>query len=211
MRIPIMTAGAVAALFASTTASAGPTIKVHVTSDEPVAFEHRVIPSEPWELVCNAPCDADVLPGEQFRFAETADAGETKPFGLKSEKADANGVITIQHHKGNKPLYLAAPYVIAGSAALFIAGIVTTVIGVTKAHGFLADGSKEQTNAVTGVGTLMIMGGLAGGYFGVSSRINEKYSDATGDVRSLEPVAGQGQAAPQRGMAIFVPIFSGRF
>lgn len=211
MKLPLTAAVTSTAFLLAGAASADWTIKVHVETEEPVAFEHRSAENQPWELVCNAPCDGVVPVGDEFRFAETNDANETKPFGLKTEKPDANGVITVQHHKTSKSLYRAAPFVLIGSAAVFVTGIVLATVGITKAHGFLNDGSREQTNAVTGAGTLLIMAGLGGGYFGLSSRINNRYSDASGDVRSLEPVHGTGSSAPTRGVSILVPIFSGTF
>lgn len=207
----IATGVAAAALMIPGTALADWTVKVHVSTDEPVVLEHRASANAPWEVACDSPCDVALPVADEYRFAPTSDARETEPFLLKTDKPDANGAITVEHHKSNGTLFKASPFIIAGSAAVFITGIVMATVGITKAHGTQADGSREQTNAVTGAGTLLIMAGLGGGYFGVSSYINNKYSDANGDVRRLEPQPSHGEVAPSRGIAIFVPVFSGRF
>lgn len=206
-----MTAAAAAALIIPATALADWTVKVHVNTDEPVILEHRTSASAPWEFACNSPCDVPLPVAEEFRFAATSDARESEPFLLKTDKPDQDGGITIEHHKSNGTLYKASPFIMAGSAAVFITGIVMATVGITKAHGTQADGSREQTNALTGAGTLLIMAGIGGGYFGVSSFINNRYSDANGDIRRLEPQPSHGETAPSRGIAIFVPVFSGRF
>lgn len=211
MKLPIVTFAAAAAAIIPATASADWTVRVHVSTDEPVALEHRTAENAPWEFACNSPCDVNLPVADEFRFAETSDARASEPFLLKTDKPDANGAITVEHHKSSGALFRASPYIIASSVAVFITGIVMTTIGVTKAHGTLGDGSREQTNALTGAGTLLIMAGLGGGYFGVSSYVNNKYSDVNGDVRRLVPQPSHGDTAPSRGIAVLVPLLSGRF
>ncbi len=195
---------------AAANAEGEPTVKVHVDADGKVALEKRSAANAPWELACDAPCDAQLPVTWEYRFAASGESPESKPFKLASKDGDKE--ITIKAQLADKKKKDRGLYVLIGSAAVAVSGIVVFIAGIHPSHTFAADGTTRDVNYnVATVGSLMIAGGVAGGIVGGSWYLGNSATQAGGAVKDIDAPSKKGAVPGPTGFAFVVPVWSGTF
>jgi hypothetical protein len=188
-----------------------PTVKVHVDADGKVALEKRSAANAAWEPACDAPCDVALPVTWEYRFAASGESPESKPFKLAAKAGDKD--ITIKAQLADKKKKDLGMYVLIGSAAVALGGIVVFIAGIRPSHTFADDGTTRDTNFnVATIGSLMLGAGVAGGIVGGSWYLGNKATRADGAVKDIDAAPSKSGSIPTpTGVSFVVPVWSGTF
>lgn len=184
-------------------------VRVHIDAPVDVPLERRSAANAPWEHACNAPCDEPQPVSYEYRFGATSGSPESQPFMLDSRKGDS---ITIKAEPADAKKKKLAPYVLIGSAVVAVTGIVIIAAGVRPSETFDADGQTHHTNInLITAGTLLLAAGATGGIVGGSWYLRNNATQPSGDVQRIPEPSKAGSAPAPRGVALMLPIWSGKF
>jgi hypothetical protein len=191
-----------------------PSVKVHVDADangKGVALEKRSAQNAAWEHACDAPCDVKLPVTWEYRFAASGESPESKPFKLATKDGDKE--ITIKAELADKKKKDRGLYVLIGSAAVALGGIVVFIAGIHPSHTFADDGSTRDVNYnVATIGSLMLAGGVAGGIVGGSWYLGNSATQAGGAVKDIDaPSNKTGSVPAPTGVSFVLPLWSGTF
>ena len=152
-------------------------VEVVVDSPVPVSLERRSGAGAEWEFACNAPCKERMAVTAQYRIVG-ANLNASNPFTLDTTQGD-RVVLTVSpgvHKKAVRGVWI-----LAGSGALVVTGVILLIAGSDGSATFNSDGVTHNANTnFIFAGTGLILAGVVGGVLGGAWYLDNRHSGVEG-------------------------------
>ena len=139
------------------------TVEIHIDSPTPVDLIRLHGSNTDWYSVCTSPCDVRVPKADTFRIIGK-DINRSKPFRIDAAQS---GRVNVKVTPGTKSKRELGLWVLGGSGAVALGGIIVLAAGVSPSSSFSGDGLTHNENQTAiAVGSLLIVAGITGGITG---------------------------------------------
>ena len=159
------------------------TVDVAIDSPVGVSLERRSGAGAEWEFACNAPCNQRMATTAQYRIVGV-DLNASKPFMLDTTQGE-RVVLTVSpgvHKKAVRGLW-----VLAGSGAILVTGLIVLLAGSDGSSTFTSDGQTHNSNTnFIFAGTALMLVGVAGGVLGGAWYLDNRHTGVNG-VQATSP------------------------
>lgn len=172
-------------------------IEIHIDSPTPVELIRLHENNTDWWSVCTSPCDVRVPRGDSFRIIGR-DINRSKPFRIDAAQ---QGRVNVKVTPGVKKKRELGLWVLGGSGAVALGGIIVLAAGVSPSSSFTNDGLTHNENQTAiAVGSLLVLAGVTGGITGGALAFDNSRTTvdvgAAPESRFNEPM----RPAPQAGL-----------
>ena len=176
------------------------TVLVHLDSPETVHLEHREgvgNKQNPWQYVCDSPCDEPVMSSDEFRITGPT-VNSSKSFVLKSGDGQK---VTLQVVPGKQGKAVAGYVLVGTGVGMAVAGTLVIAIGSRGGKTFPGQEGGSDTSTtnnanynIIAIGTGLIVGGVVAGVLGGAWAIDNAHTrvGAGGET----PIDGEKGTAP---------------
>jgi hypothetical protein len=194
------------------------TVDIVLDSPTPVDLIRRQGDNVDWWTVCSSPCNVRVPKGDQFMIVGK-DIHRSKPFYLDPA---LRGRVNLSVAPGRKEKRMHGFYLLGGSGALALGGLIVLAAGITPSSTFTEDGLTHNENQTAiAVGSLMLVvavtGGITGGAWAYDNSLTRvRVGAGANRFDDKQPPRGIPQSEPTSTLRAaapgwMLPLFRGTF